>query len=82
MGFHFQTPAVALYWDAAKDFTAHWEIRKEAVQKPRRQMSISWHAERQTESGKVRALDLREHAGKLWLICSTTSARSELLLAH
>lgn len=31
MGFYFQTPTVTLYWDAAKDFAAHWEIKKEAV---------------------------------------------------
>ncbi len=31
MGFYFQTLTVPLYWDAAQDFAAHWEIKKEAV---------------------------------------------------
>lgn len=82
MEFYFQTLTVSLYREAAKNFTTHWETMKERVQSPRRQQSISLHAERRIERGKVRALDLREHAGKLWLICSITSARSELLLAH
>lgn len=82
MELSFQPLIVLLYREAAKDFTTYCETMKGGVQSPRRQQSISLHAERRIERGKVRALDLREHAGKLWLICSITSARSELLLAH
>jgi hypothetical protein len=28
MDFYIQTPTVALYWDAAKDFTTNWETKE------------------------------------------------------
>lgn len=57
----------------------HWKV--ELRQDPRR-AEYDPACKRWIARSKVRALDLREHAGKLWLVCSITSARSELLLAH